>query len=159
MDFRTGPIEGVTVTPLRKHIDDRGWLVETFRHDEIDGRYHPQMGYTSLTLPGIVRGPHEHAEQSDLFLFFGPGNFKIWLWDNRKESATYWNRQVLFGGIDRPIQLLVPPGVVHAYKNASSEPAIVHNFPNQLFMGENRKREIDEIRHEADPDTAFRVDE
>lgn len=158
MDFKKGPIEGVTATPLRKFIDERGWLVETFRHDELAREFHPVMGYTSLTLPGIVRGPHEHEAQSDLFLFFGPGNFKIWLWDNRRDSKTYWNRMVMCGGGDYPLQVLVPPGVVHAYKNISHDAAIVHNFPNQLFMGEGRKAPIDEIRHEADPKSPFRVD-
>lgn len=158
MDFKRGPIEGVVISACRKWIDERGWLVETFRHDEMEKQYFPVMSYTSLTLPGITRGPHEHVDQSDLFLFIGPGNFKIWLWDNRKESPTFWNKQVVFGGADYPLRVLVPPGVVHAYRNVSSECSTVHNFPNQLFMGPGKKSPIDEIRHEDDPKTPFRCD-
>lgn len=157
-EFKKGPIEGVSITTCRKWVDERGWLLETFRHDELDRRYFPVMGYTSLTLPGITRGPHEHVDQSDLFLFFGPGNFKIWLWDNRKDSPTYRNRHVAFGGQDHPLRVLVPPGVVHAYRNVSDQTSTVHNFPNQLFMGEGKKSPIDEIRHEDDPNTAFQCD-
>jgi len=158
MDFRKGPIEGLLVTPIRKFIDERGWLVETFRHDELNATFHPVMGYTSLTLPNVRRGPHEHVEQADLFVFIGPGNFKIWCWDNRQHSPTYLNKAVMFGGEDYPLRVLVPPGVVHAYRNVSSETAVVHNFPNQLYMGHGKKSPIDEIRHEEDPNTAFQCD-
>lgn len=158
MEFKKGIIEGVKAIPLRKWLDDRGWLVETFRHDEIEPTFHPVMSYTSLTLPGTVRGPHEHVEQSDLFVFIGPGNFKIWLWDNREQSASYGVKQVLYGGQDFPLQLLVPPGVVHAYQNVSGEPAVVHNHPNQLYAGRGKKFAVDEIRHESDSNSPFRID-
>jgi dTDP-4-dehydrorhamnose 3,5-epimerase len=158
LDFKKGPIEGAVITPVRKFVDERGWLAETFRHDEMDKQYYPVMSYTSLTLAGIQRGPHEHVDQSDLFVFLGPGNFKMWLWDNRKDSPTYLNKMVFFGGGDNPLRVLVPPGVVHAYRNVSTEPAIVHNYPNQLFMGEGKRQPIDEIRHEDDPHTPFQCD-
>lgn len=157
MDFKKGPIEGVIAKPVKKFVDERGWLAETFRHDEIEEKYHPVMSYTSVTLPGFARGPHEHVDQADLFLFIGPGNFKIWLWDNRKHSPTYWNRMVLVGGQDSTLSLLVPPGVVHAYKNISDSSSVVQNFPNQLFMGPGKKHPIDEIRHEDEHDTAFQL--
>lgn len=158
MDFKKGKIDGVVATPLKKWIDERGWLVETFRFDEVESTYHPVMGYTSLSVPGTIRGPHEHVEQSDLFVFIGPGNFKIFLWDNRKNSPTFGNKMVLFGGEDGGLQLLVPPGVVHAYKNVSHLASVVHNFPNQLFAGKGKKFPVDEIRHEHDPNTIFKVD-
>ena len=158
MEFTKGKIEGVVVTPARKYVDDRGWLVETFRHDEMDRTYHPVMGYSSLTLPGVARGPHEHVEQSDYFVFIGPGNFKIWMWDNRKTSSTFNHKMVLFGGADSPLSVLIPPGVVHAYKNVSESTAQVHNYPNQLFMGQKKKYPIDEIRHEDDPNTPYQLE-
>lgn len=156
--FKKGPIDGVRATPLRKYIDERGWLAETFRHDEVEPQFHPVMSYSSVTLPGFARGPHEHVEQADLFVFLGPGNFKIWLWDNRRQSATFGHKQVLFAGQDSPLQLLVPPGIVHAYKNVSDAPALVQNYPNQLFMGQGKKHPIDEIRHEHDAATPFQLD-
>lgn len=158
MEFKRGQIDGVQITPVRKFVDDRGWLLETFRQDEMDRTYFPVMAYTSQSYPGVVRGPHEHTDQSDLFVFMGPGNFKIWLWDNRKSSATYFHKLVVFGGEDNPLRVLVPPGVVHAYRNISSQSGVVHNFPNQLFMGPGRKSPIDEIRHEHDSNTIFRCE-
>ena len=158
MNFKVGPIDGVEICTKNKHTDERGWLVETFRHDEMDKKYFPVMSYISLTLPGIVRGPHEHIEQSDLFIFIGPGTFKMWLWDNRESSNTFCNKMVLLVGEDNQVSVLVPPGIVHAYKNITQEAALVYNFPNKLFMGEGKKHPVDEIRHEDDPNSAFQID-
>jgi hypothetical protein len=35
---------------------------------------------------------------------------------------------------------------------------VVINCPNALYAGENYSEEVDEIRHEADPDSPFIVD-
>ena len=156
--FRRGEIRDVVVRELRKYLDERGWLAELFRRDELGEEFYPQMSYISVTLPGVVRGPHEHREQADLFSFIGPSNFKVRLWDNRPESATYGHVMTLYAGEDNPRSVLVPKGVVHVYRNVGLGPGVVINHPNRLFMGEGRRREIDEIRHEDDPDTIFRID-
>lgn len=158
--FTKGKIEGVIVYPLKKYVDERGWLAELFRHDEIAEEFYPVMGYISVTEPLVQRGPHEHVEQTDLFCFIGTGNFKLRLWDNRKDSPTYQNVMTLFVGADNPQAVIIPVGVVHAYKNVSTtEKGVVINCPNQLFMGKNKKEEIDEIRHEDDPNTIYRIDD
>ncbi|HLK61496.1 MAG TPA: WxcM-like domain-containing protein, partial [Chthonomonadaceae bacterium] len=80
--IETDPIPGVITKSLRKYTDPRGWLVELFRDDELPEGFEPTMGYLSLTHPGIARGPHEHREQSDGFVFLS-GTFEITLWENR----------------------------------------------------------------------------
>lgn len=159
MGFRQGPIEGVKADLLRKRVDERGWLAELFRLDEITAEAQPAMAYVSLTLPGVLRGPHEHVEQADLFGWFGPGNFKVTLWDNRVGSVTYGNRMELFLGVDNPGSLQVPKGVVHCYRCISTEPGLVFNAPNRLYAGPGRKEPVDEIRHEDDPENPFVQDE
>jgi dTDP-4-dehydrorhamnose 3,5-epimerase len=157
-EFERGPIADVVARPLRKFVDERGWLAELFRHDELDAEFYPTMAYLSATAPGVTRGPHEHIDQADLFCFIGPGNFKLRLWDNRPGSPTYRRVMTLFVGQDNPQAVIVPKGVVHAYRNISNFTSIVINCPNRLYMGEGRREPIDEIRHEDDPDTIFRVD-
>lgn len=158
-DFTKGKINDVVVYPLRKFVDDRGWLAELFRHDELAEEFHPSMAYISVTEPGIQRGPHEHVDQADLFCFIGSGNFMLRMWDNREGSATFRHLMTLYVGADNPTAVIVPKGVVHAYKNVSrTEKGVVINCPNQLFMGEGKKEPIDEIRHEDDPETIFRMD-
>lgn len=159
MEIRKGPIEGVKVTPIRKFVDERGWLAELFRHDELEQEFHPVMAYISITQPGVLRGPHEHVDQADLFVWVGPGDFKVTLWDNRATSPTFGNRMELFLGANNPGSILVPKGVVHCYRCISTEPGWVFNAPNQLYAGEGKRSPVDEVRHEDDPANPFVKDE
>jgi dTDP-4-dehydrorhamnose 3,5-epimerase len=158
MQFHPGPIDGVIWRPLQRYHDPRGWLCELFRHDELAIGLHPAMAYLSMTEPGVARGPHEHVDQSDFFCFLGPSSFKVWLWDSRSDSPTRGARQVEVVGIDRPMLLVVPPGVVHAYQNVGSGPGLVFNAPNRLYRGPGRQEPIDEIRHEDVPDSPYRLE-
>jgi dTDP-4-dehydrorhamnose 3,5-epimerase len=156
--FQAGEINDVVVRDLRKFDDKRGWLSELFRHDELAAEFFPTMTYVSSTLPGVTRGPHEHVDQADLFCFLGPSNFKLRLWDNRPDSETFRNVMTLVAGADDPKSVLIPRGVVHAYQNIGESDGIVINCPNRLYMGAGRREPVDEIRHEDDPDTIFRMD-
>jgi dTDP-4-dehydrorhamnose 3,5-epimerase len=158
MQFSAGPIEGVIWRELKKYYDERGWLCELFRHDELAEEYHPVMAYISMTEPGIARGPHEHRDQADCFCFMGPSNFKVWLWDNRPNSPTYCCRQTDVVGIDKPMLLVIPAGVAHAYQNVGTDQGIVFNCPNRLYRGPSRKGPVDEIRHEDDRESPFILD-
>jgi len=156
--FKEGNIDGVIIRQLTKYSDPRGWLIELYREDELDPEYYPVMSYISMTNPGIARGPHEHVDQTDLFGFIGPSTFKIYLWDNRKKSPTYMNKMVFLAGEKQPTAVLVPPGVVHAYMNVGNQPGMVTNYPNRLFAGRGKKEKVDEIRHENDPNTIYKLD-
>jgi dTDP-4-dehydrorhamnose 3,5-epimerase len=158
MSLPSGTIAGVVWKPLKKYRDARGWLCELFRDDELPPEQRPVMGYISLSFPEVARGPHEHVDQTDFFCFLGPSNFKIYLWDNRPTSPTYRHKQIEVVGDDRPMGLVIPPGVVHAYVNVGTEPGLVFNCPNRLFKGDGRREPVDEIRHEDDPATPYRLD-
>lgn len=157
--FKRGQIRDVVVRDVRKFVDERGWLAELFRHDEMESEYFPVMTYISSTEPGVQRGPHEHVDQADYFVFIGPSNFKMRMWDNRPDSQTYEHVMTLYVGADNPKAVLVPKGVVHAYRNVGRASGIVINSPNRLFMGAHKSEEIDEIRHEDDPDTIYRMND
>jgi dTDP-4-dehydrorhamnose 3,5-epimerase len=155
MIWKEGKIGGVEIRPAERHIDQRGWLVEIFRSDEISKARMPVMGYVSMTRPGVTRGPHEHREQTDVFGFVGPGSLRIKLWDNRKNSPTYGTMQTVDVGEVNPVIVTVPPGIVHCYKNISSTDAMVLNFPDRLFAGKDKKQPVDEIRYENAENTPF----
>ena len=155
--FKDGEIKGVVIRKLAKAVDSRGWLSELFRNDELESEFFPTMAYISSTNPGVTRGPHEHREQADLFCFIGPSNFKLRMWDNREESETFRCVTTVVVGQENPSSVLVPAGVVHAYQNIGETEGIVINCPNKLYRGAGRKAEIDEIRHEDDRETIFRM--
>ena len=147
-----GDIDGVVIRALKYYHDKRGWLVETFRHDELEQDSWPTMMYVSSTLPGVARGPHEHVDQTDGFSFIGPSDFRLYLWDSRPGSRTRGHRAVLTVGESNPTSVWIPPGVVHAYRNVGEVSGLVFNAPNRLYAGWGKREPVDEIRHEnADP--------
>lgn len=145
-------IEGVIIDELKKNSDNRGWLVELFRQDEL--KFKVKMSYLSLTYPGIARGPHEHRHQTDIFYFLG--DFRVYLWDNRINSLTYRNKLVIENAAGK--RVIVPPGVVHGYKNIGDSDGYVLNFPDRLYRGYGRKHDVDEIRYETNTESPFRME-
>jgi dTDP-4-dehydrorhamnose 3,5-epimerase len=157
-NFIKGDIRGVVIRQLQKFADPRGWLAELFRYDEINPAHHPLMAYISSSEPGVTRGPHEHADQTDFFCFIGPTTFKVRVWDNRKDSETFNHVMTVVAGGENPITALIPAGVVHAYQNVGDTPGLVINCPNRLYMGVGKQEPVDEIRYEGDPQTIYRIE-
>ncbi|HEX5875322.1 MAG TPA: hypothetical protein VFY60_11800 [Pyrinomonadaceae bacterium] len=62
-------------------------------------------------------------------------------------------------GQDNPASVIIPAGVVHAYQNVGDVEGIVINCPNRLYRGAGRKEAVDEIRHEDNKETIFRMDD
>jgi dTDP-4-dehydrorhamnose 3,5-epimerase len=147
-------LEGVVIRPLKRFADARGWLTELFREDELPEGFRPAMSYLSVTHPGIARGPHEHVHQTDGFAFID-GEYELYLWEHRQGKNAPPARVKV--GSENPVLVIVPPGVVHAYKNVGDRDAFVLNFPDQLYAGKGKKDAVDEIRHESDEDSPFRI--
>lgn len=156
--LQDGPIDGVVMKPLKVFGDARGWLIEVFRNDELPRENWPVMAYISETLPGVARGPHEHVDQDDFFAFIGPGDLTLYCWDARAGSATFGRRLKVVVGQSNPVSVIVPRGVVHAYKNTGDVPAWAFNAANRLYAGEGKRQPVDEIRHESRPDNPYHLD-
>jgi dTDP-4-dehydrorhamnose 3,5-epimerase len=169
----TEPMPGVLVKPLNKYSDQRGWLMEVFRDDELPEGFEPAMSYLSVTKPGVARGPHEHVHQTDLFVFLD-GAYELHLWDSRNpggepvpmaamgsfESVDLGPQEpylMLQVGAENPVAVFVPPGVVHAYRNVGDKDAFVLNYPDKLYAGHGKKEPVDEIRHEEREDAKYRL--
>lgn len=146
--------KGVEFKSLRKHEDQRGYLYELYRDDELPEGFNPTMGYFSVTKPGVARGPHEHHDQTDGFIFIN-GKYELHLWENRAGEPE--NYEVIEVGEANPVFVTVPPGVVHAYRNVGDADAFVLNVPDRLYAGWNKAEPVDEIRHESDENSRFKL--
>ncbi|MFH2048793.1 MAG: dTDP-4-dehydrorhamnose 3,5-epimerase family protein [bacterium] len=152
-------IEGAIIKELTLHEDSRGWLIEIFRQDELEPSLFPVMSYISMTKPGELRGPHEHKHQTDLFCFYGTSDFKLYLWDNRSDSKTYQKSEIIKILKDKPCSILIPPGIIHGYRNIGNSEGLVFNAPNRLHAGKGKRGEIDVVRYEDDPACPFRMED
>lgn len=161
-DKRSEKIAGVEIEILQRLIDARGYLVELFRPDEVSTAFfrrvtepanYPMMAYLSVTKAGQLRGPHEHLFQTDLFVFY-QGGFEVFLWDNRQKSSTYGSRAKLEVAENEITRVIVPPGVIHAYRAVGSDGTVI-NCPNKLYRGWGKQQPVDEIRHEDEADSSF----
>ncbi len=157
VQFVEGEIQGVVFKLLQVYWDTRGGVTELFRADELSPECHPEMATASWTEPGVVRGPHEHTDQSNFLVFIGAQPFEVILWDNRPDSPTYRHmlRRILSG--NEPMSVLVPPRVVHTFLNLGQATGLSLNFPNRLFEGHQRRGMDNVVRHEHDANSPFRV--
>ena len=151
--FQNGKIHDVVIRHLKKSVDERGWFAKLFREDEVEQQFKPITSYISVTHPDIVRRGHKDVDQADMFAFIGPSNFEVYLWNTRKNSPTLQYKFVFITGGDVKKSVIIPPGVVHAYKTGGK----VLSFPNRLFAGKGKKEPIDEIRHEEHADAVIQL--
>lgn len=66
-------------------------------------------------------------------------------------------KNLIIEDADRMI-VIVPPRVVHAYKNNGDSDGIVLNFPDSLYRGWGKKEDVDEVRHEDNPESPFKIE-
>jgi dTDP-4-dehydrorhamnose 3,5-epimerase len=58
----------------------------------------------------------------------------------------------------RPHIAIVPPKIVHAYRNIGETDGLVINMPDRLYRGKDKTLPVDEIRYENDPASPYRLD-
>jgi dTDP-4-dehydrorhamnose 3,5-epimerase len=135
-------IDGIIVKQLKRHADERGYLMEMLRgDDEIFEKY--GQSYIALNYPGVIRAWHYHKKQND-FWVCAKGMIKAVVYDGREGSPTYGEVNEFFMGDNNPILLKIPIGTMHGYKTVGVEPSLLINFPTESYDPRNP----DEFREE-----------
>jgi len=116
-------IAGVKIEPYNLFPDDRGYFLEVARIGEGLVAQFPTATTqvsTALSYPGTIKAFHFHRHQTD---FWVPvmGVFQVGLVDLRDDSPTFGQKNTIYCGGLKPLQLLIPPGVGHGYKVVSPE--------------------------------------
>ena len=131
----------VVIRSIKMFSDSRGMVSEVFRLDS-DITNDSKMCYISETQPYILRGPHQHVSQRDEFISW-KNHMSYMFYDPETKKSNYY--------ITDPTKIInvsVAPGIIHSYRNLENKLVQTLNFPSSLFMGENKKSAIDEIRWE-----------
>ena len=118
-------INGVTITPLKQILDERGKIMHMMRGDSVDFQGFGEI-YFSCVHPGAIKGWHIHKEMV-LNYAVPHGNIKFVLYDDRINSSTRGELQEVFLGADNYCLVTVPPLVWNGFKGIGQEMAIVAN--------------------------------
>jgi dTDP-4-dehydrorhamnose 3,5-epimerase len=107
-------------------------MMELFRKDWDGIEMTPlQVNWVQLNSNGVTDW-HRHTQQTDHLIGVG-GNIRLALWDGREGSPTCRQSDVIRMGALRPVLVTVPPGVWHALRNESGEPAGYINVIDRLY--------------------------
>lgn len=112
-------IEGVEAVLLQIHADDRGRMLETYRHEWLPHTAPMVQSNHAVRHAGCVVGLHYHLRQAD-YWYVASGRARAVLHDLRVGSPTEGTTQVveLAGAGDdgpTPKGLYIPPGVAHGF--------------------------------------------
>lgn len=118
-------IDGVELIPLKKIPDERGAIFHMLKTTDPHFKKFGEV-YFSLAYPGVIKGWHEHTEQTQNYAVIS-GMIKLVMYDNRPQSKTYKNLMEVFVGELNYQLVIIPPGVVNGYKTIGTKDAIVAN--------------------------------
>jgi dTDP-4-dehydrorhamnose 3,5-epimerase len=146
-------IHDVFIKDLFINIDDRGSLFELLRIDwnEVEGlcwiedltEQRIQQIYIVQNHNDAIRAFHKHQQLADIFCLI-KGHAKFVLIDDRLNSISRSNTQII-NVSDKKLQIIgVPPGVYHGWRG--SRDCILVSVANKLYCGRDRKEELDEER-------------
>jgi dTDP-4-dehydrorhamnose 3,5-epimerase len=133
-------IDGVRITPLRKHRGDNGWFMEIFRFEA--GRTAAAHGAPGLEMrqisvayaePHRMNAFHLHpkTEQEEIWTVID-GALVVWLVDCRRASPSEGARRKVHLSAEEPAALLIPPGVAHGYRATAAGGLLLYGV-NQQF--------------------------
>jgi len=126
-----GKIHDVVIKKLVTYSDDRGYFREILRDDD---NLMTRFGQTSFTktYPGVIKAFHWHKHQDDLW-YVADGMARVVLYDQRADSPTYGETQVIYAGEDNPVLILIPSGIAHGYQVLGTKPVLLFYHTTQSY--------------------------
>jgi UDP-2-acetamido-2,6-beta-L-arabino-hexul-4-ose reductase len=118
----------VKTKKLKIHSDERGWLAEILREDEIKEKI--KQVYVATIEPGFVRGNHYHLKRKEWF-FVLKGEGKLYL----KDPKTRKKILKISEKTKRVVE--ISPKIIHAIKNTGKEPLYLISIQNDLYDPRN----------------------
>lgn len=128
---RKGPPPATRIERLRTHQDARGLVFEPLNAAELGAQHNVHV---AITQPGEVRGNHAHLRATEITSVVGPCLVRL------KEAGELRDIEVPAGESWR---FVIPPGVVHAFRNTGSAPLLTVSFSTEVHdpTGAEARRE------------------
>ncbi|MFH1181018.1 MAG: WxcM-like domain-containing protein [bacterium] len=113
------------IKKLKVHLDDRGWLVELLKADQIEKPV-KQIHISSIN-PGYVRGNHYHLKRMEWF-FVIAGETELGLEDIKTKKKVRFKLSS-----KNPRVITIFPRVAHAVKNIGQGMAYFVSAQSDIF--------------------------
>jgi len=113
------------IKDLEIHFDDRGWLAEMLKRNEIEEDI--EQIYVATIKPGKIRGNHYHSKRTEWF-FVVVGKAKISLEDIKSKEKI----DIKISSKE-PQVITIFPGVAHAVKNIGREIVYLISAQNNIY--------------------------
>ncbi len=132
-------IEGIILTTLETHHDERGFFREIVRCSALgSGEKFGQLSH-SLVLADVIKAWHMHRIQTDWW-YICTGIIRVGLCDLREVSSNVKETMDFRMGDGEEAQvLMIPPGVAHGYR-------VLEGPVNVIYMTSHEYNPEDEIR-------------
>lgn len=117
------------IKELKIHSDERGWLVEMLKRNELDEDI--KQIYIATVKPGAVRGNHYHLKRTEWF-FIAAGKAELSLEDIRTKEKI----RLKISSI-KPKVVTIFPKIAHTVKNSGREIAYLVSAQNTIYNSEN----------------------
>jgi dTDP-4-dehydrorhamnose 3,5-epimerase len=131
-------LKGITIKPIKRFSDERGFFTEVMRKDWKDLFVEDKIAQVNLsvTYPGVIRAWHRHLRgQTDYFIAL-KGAIKICAYDEKTEELN----EIISTAQD--IQVVRMPGHYwHGFKAVGNEPAMLLYFTTNLYDPANPDEE------------------
>ena len=133
-------IDGVTITALRRSVEDGGSMTELARFASgipaaFPGFALAQINYSTIQ-PQVVKAFHLHQRQTDIWFVPPEDRILLVLVDVRAGSPTEKVVTKLMLGDGQSSLVRIPPGVAHGCRNVGDHPARVIYMTDVPFSPE-----------------------
>lgn len=151
MDFIKTAIPDVVIIEPKVHGDDRGYFVETFRHDLLEAYLGHKINFVqdneSKSSKGVFRGLHYQlhpAAQTKLVRVIQGSVLDVAV-DIRKGSPTFGKHVAVELSGDNKRQLFVPRGFAHGFLVLEDETTFAYKVDNYYSPENDRGIAFDDV--------------
>ncbi|MFA5358756.1 MAG: WxcM-like domain-containing protein [Patescibacteria group bacterium] len=120
----------VNIKNLEKKVDDRGWLAEIIRAEDVEPKEFGQFLITTAK-PGITKGGHYHKRKNEWYCVIR-GKAELYL----KNLTSGQEENVILD--ENNLQLVkIEPNVFHSIKNIGEDEMYLLAYTTEVFNSED----------------------
>ena len=126
-------IKGLEIVSLDIYFDDRGYLYEIIHN--YDMQKFGQVYLAGDPARGTIRAFHKHKLLWDYFCIV-KGSAKFVFIDDRQDSETYKQQEIIVCSEKAPKMIIVPPEIYHGWMSLQDDTIMV-STASELYNKEN----------------------